>query len=89
MDYVCALVPKLRWSRNVKGMPAVSVTGIHEILPELIRRERRDILVTIPKLNLDLGIHLVLVPNPARNRCAVSVIDLAGKMREGGGPNAA
>jgi len=62
-------------------VPAVSVTGIHEILSELIRRERHDILVTIPEFNMDVGIHIVFVPNPARNRCAVRVIDLAGKMR--------
>ena len=88
MDCVWALVPKLRRSRNVKSMPAVSVTGIHEILPELISRERLDIPITIPKFNMDLSIHIVFVPNPARNRCAVRVIDLAGKMRQRGGPNA-
>src|SRR5438445_12253447 len=89
IDCVCKLVSKLRRRRNIKGMPAVFVTVIPEILQKLIRRERYDILITIPKFNMGLGIHIVFVPNPARNRCAVSVIDLAGKMREGGGPNAA
>jgi len=88
MDYVWALVPKLQRSRNVKGMPAVSVTGIHEVLAELIRWQRHDILITIPKFNMDLSIHIVFVPNPARNRRAVRVLDLAGKMRQRGGPNA-
>jgi len=88
MDRVWAMVFKSRRSRNIKGMPAVSVTGIPEILPELIRRERYDILITIPKFNMELGIHIVFVPNPARNRCAVRVIDLAANMRQGGSHNA-
>src|SRR6267143_4334015 len=82
MDCVWTLAPKLRRSRNLKGVSAVSVTGIHQILPELIRRERHDILVTIPKFNMDLSVHIVFVPNPARNCRAVCVLDFAGKMRQ-------
>jgi hypothetical protein len=88
MDHVWALVPELWRSRNLKSVPAVSVTGIREILPELIRRECHDIRVKLQKLNMDLSVHIVIVPNPARNRRAVCMIDFAGKMRQRCSPNA-
>src|SRR6266550_2919423 len=88
MDHVVTLVSELRRSRNPESVAAVSVTGIDEILSELIRRECHDIPVTIPKFDMDLSVHIVFVPNPARDRCAVRVIDFAGKMRQRCSPNA-
>ena len=80
-------VPEYRWRWDAKGMSTVSVTCFCEILPELIRRECHQVLLAIPKIDIDLGLWLVLVPDPARNLVAVCLLDFAHMMRQRRGTN--
>src|SRR6266571_2733486 len=68
-------------------MPTISVTCIREILPELIRRKCHQVMLAIPKIDIDLGIWLVLVPDPARNPVAVRLLDFAHMMWQRRGTN--
>src|SRR6266545_6639686 len=74
--------------QDAEGMPTISVTCVHEILPELICRECQCTLVIIPKFDIDLGIQIVLVPSPARNRAAVRALDFSRIMWQPRGANA-
>src|SRR5437899_5141647 len=80
-------VPEYRWRWDAKGMSTVSVACFCEILPELIRRECHQVLLAIPKIDIDLGLWLVLVPDPARNLLAIRLLDFAYMMRQRRGTN--
>ena len=89
MDHVRVAVLEKRRRLDAKGVLAVSVACVREILSELIRRERHQILFAIPKIDTDLGIWLVFVPNPARNLVAIGLLDSDRMMRQWHGANAA
>ena len=76
-------VSEYRWRWDAKGMSTVSVACFCQILPEPIRRECHQILLAIPKVDIDLGLlGVVLVPDPARNLVAIRLLDFAHMMRQ-------
>ena len=77
-------VPEMRRGRDMKGVSTVSVAGVHEILPEFVRRNRRQIFSIIEKIDAKRRIRLVLVPGPAGNLVAVGAFDRAGAVGNGG-----
>jgi hypothetical protein len=89
MDHVWALIPELRRNRNLKNVPAISVTRIHKILPKLVGGKLHQIFIAIPKFDINRDIGLVFIPNPPLNLIAIGLLDVAYMVRKRGGSNAA
>ena len=88
MDPVRAAFFERRWRHDAKAVLALSVARIREILPELISRDCHQILIAIPKINIDFRVRLVLVPNPAIDFIAVGPLNFADMMRQWRSANA-
>ena len=88
MDHMRAVVFELRRRRNSKAMPAISITGIHKILPKLIGGNLYQVPVAIPNFDIHCDIRLIFVPNPTTNLLAVRLFDVADMVRKRSGTDA-
>ena len=71
----------------MKAMLAVSITCVHQILPEFVGGEFHQILIAIPKFDINWDIWPMSVPNPPIHLMAISLLDVAHMVRERGGAN--
>lgn len=62
-------------------MLAISITCIREILPKFVGGELHQILLAIPKFDINWDVWLIFIPNPPTNLVAISLLDVADMMR--------